>query len=64
MMLYFPKKFYSLETLLLAIYCVLASSLKMSRFLHDRSNFFTAQLNCFSKDTIKLADIPFNRIAA
>ena len=31
--------FYSPETLLLAIFYVLASSLKMSSILHDRSKF-------------------------
>ena len=41
------KIFYSPETLLLAIYCVLASSLKMSRFLHNRSKFLLPNLTVF-----------------
>ena len=39
--------FHSPETLLLVIYCVLASSLKMSRIFHDRSKFLLPSLTVF-----------------
>ena len=41
--------FHSPETLFLAIYCVLASSLKMGRILHDRSKFLLPSLTVFSE---------------